>query len=322
MEFVDSFKKNIFHIDKNSFKSSCLEVFDYQFQQCDVYQTYCKALGKNPTNVQQIHEIPFLPIELFKNHTIKSGSWSEQSIFKSSGTTKTGRSQHYVKDLKFYHSICKEGFKGYFGELKDLQIFSLLPSYEEQGESSLVEMVFFLQNNSLTPPKSSYSNHQVLLKDISNSSSKIALIGVAFSLLEMAEKHTIRLENVEIIETGGMKGRRKEITREELHRKLKSSFSKTSIHSEYGMTELFSQAYGKNGKFRFPAWCDILIRDVNDPFSYLESGKTGGLNIIDLANIDSCSFIETKDLGKAANSEFEVLGRFDNSDIRGCNLMF
>lgn len=322
MPFAESFKESIFTIDEENFEPYCLDVFKYQYMECYVYHSYCNLLGKNPTNIRSIDEIPFLPIEFFKNHSVKSGDWNEEKIFQSSGTTKTARSKHFVKDLNFYELLSKRIFESWFGPLENIQIMALLPSYVEMGDSSLIAMVDHFMTKSA--PNSDYSldSFEELMLKLDESDTKKVLFGVSYALLDLSEKFQKPLKNVQIIETGGMKGRRKEITRSELHQNLQISFEINEIHSEYGMTELFSQAYGKNGQFQFPNWSKVLIRDINDPFSYLEDGKTGGINIIDLANIDSCSFIETKDLGKKNLRRFEVLGRFDNSDVRGCNLMF
>ncbi len=321
MSFPDSFKKSLISIDEDNFKSKSLELFSYQFHSCITYRQYCKGIGKNPSNVNSLKEIPFLPIELFKNHAIKSGSWSEEVIFFSSGTTQTGRSKHSVKSVKFYLDLTRETFEKAYGNLNDIKILALLPSYLQQGNSSLIAMVDHFINNA--KPGSSYflDNYDALANELANTEQKKLLIGVSYALLDFAEVNPGKIENAIIMETGGMKGRRKEMIREDLHEKLKSSFGVHSIHSEYGMTELLSQAYGANGVFIFPKWSSILIRDINDPYTYKERGETGGINIIDLANIDSCSFIETKDLGRINKDGFEVLGRFDNSDIRGCNLM-
>ena len=322
MSFADSFKKHIFSINEENFESCCLDVYNYQYHSCDVYKQYCNYLGKNPTNINSLTDIPFLPIEFFKFHTIKSGTWVEEKIFKSSGTTQIGRSHHYIRDLSFYHQNTKIIFESFYGPLTEYRLLALLPSYQEQGDSSLISMTdSFLK---VTRKGSDYylDKSNQLANELRKDKSKKMLIGVSYALLELAEQHHLPLTNAIVMETGGMKGRRKEITRMELHEQLKNSFKVRTIHSEYGMTELMSQAYGKNGIFQFPKWAKTIVRDINDPFSYLPDSKTGGLNIIDLANVDSCSFIETKDLGRALENKFEVLGRFDNSDIRGCNLMF
>lgn len=317
MNFSEDFKKNIFHINENTFKDSSLAVFDYQFHQNQIYHSYCKALHKNPSNVQELHDIPFLPIEFFKNHAVKSGNWKEQKVFKSSGTTSAERSQLFVKDLNFYHRIAKRIFENHFDTLSDYELIALLPSYLEQGDSSLISMVdYFMQ---FTREGSNYAIGKKINDQLSSDKKKV-LFGVSYALLDI-QTQVDKSDNLIIIETGGMKGRKKELTRTELHLKLDESLKPKAIWSEYGMTELTSQAYGRAGNFTFPMWASVLIREVNDPFSYLEASKTGGINIIDLANVDTCSFIETKDLGRKKGSSFEVLGRFDNSELRGCNLM-
>lgn len=320
---LEKFKSNVFFIEERTFSKKALQAFSYQWQHNPVYQEFCHNLHKNPSNVTRINEIPFLPIEFFKSEKIITGKWKETVIFQSSGTSGQVRSKHFVRDEAFYHSICQTHFEKKYGSLKNYEFLALLPSYLEQQHSSLISMVdFFIRKGA---PDSAFLRHDtdIQLKRIfEKKQTQRILIGVSYALLDLAEKGNGKLENFMVMETGGMKGRRKELTRDELHHALNTSFGKQVIHSEYGMTELFSQAYGEDGNFSFPGWCKILIRDINDPFSYLTFGKTGGINIIDLANIDSCCFIETKDLGKVHNDGFfEVLGRFDNSDIRGCNLM-
>ncbi|GAB4239047.1 MAG: acyltransferase [Ekhidna sp.] len=315
MPFVDEFKKQLFQINESNFEACSLAVFDYQFNQCQLYNQYCNSLGKNPKNVKSVHQIPYLPIEFFKNHAIKSGKWETQKIFKSSGTTQAGRSQHHVADLAFYHEVSKTIFEEMFGPLYNLNVFALLPSYLEQGDSSLISMVDHFIN--LSGHASAYildQNPQWPSPD-----NRCVVFGVTYALLDWSLNAD--LSNTVIIETGGMKGRRKEITRSELHQELQKKLTPEAIWSEYGMTELMSQAYGKNGDLIFPNWAKVLIREVNDPFCYLEEGRTGGINVIDLANVHTCSFIETKDLGVVRNDHFEVVGRFDNSEIRGCNLL-
>ena len=322
MSFVDSFKKSLLTIDSNSFPSACLEVFHYQFHECSIYHKYCNLIGKNPSNVKRVDQIPFLPIEFFKNHAIKSGKWAEEKTFKSSGTTGMTRSNHHIRELDFYHSVAKKHFEDEVIELTpDVSFLALLPSYQEQEDSSLIEMVDHFMGFSNKESGYFLQNEAQLSSNLKKSSNKV-LIGVAFALLDLADKFNEEsIVNTIVIETGGMKGRKKEITRKELHDRLKEAFKIETVYSEYGMTELLSQAYGANGLFQFPKWAYVLIRDINDPFCYLDDGKTGGINVIDLANIDSCAFLETKDLGKKENGTFEVLGRFDNSDVRGCNLM-
>ncbi|MEM6807040.1 MAG: acyl transferase [Bacteroidota bacterium] len=322
MSFSDSFKKSLLSIEKDSFESHSLALFSYQFHSCPLYQHYCHLVGKRPSNVSRIQEIPFLPIAFFKNHAVKSGTWKEEKIFLSSGTTNSGRSKHYVKTLDFYFNVAKKAFEQFYGNLKEIKIHALLPSYQEQGDSSLIAMVDDFMSRSLPGSRYFLNEYKNLNDELLASKEKKILLGVSYALLDYAATSPSKSENLIVMETGGMKGRRKEVIREDLHNELKDAFGVAAIHSEYGMTELFSQAYGENGFFKFPKWADVLIRDINDPFTYKENGETGGMNIIDLANVDSCAFIETKDLGRKNSDSFEVLGRFDNSDVRGCNLMF
>lgn len=316
MNFAEKFKHTLFEINEETFDDSSLAVFDYQFHSCDIYQSYCKHLRRTPKSVKSVAEIPFIPIEFFKNHAIKSGHWIEQRTFKSSGTTATGRSKHYIKDLAFYHHTARKAFEDKLGSLSQYIIIAILPSYQSQGDSSLISMVDHFMRYS--HPESGYYL-QSDINQVLKLPSKKLVIGVSYALLDLAEKG-LEFENTIVMETGGMKGRRKEIIRTEFHEILRKGFGVKEIWSEYGMTELQSQAYGRNGYFELPGWSKYLIRDINDPFSY-QTRKTGGINIIDLCNIDTCSFIETKDLGRGVDGGFEVLGRFDNSDIRGCNLM-
>lgn len=318
----ENFKRDLFFTSDDAFQSKALSLFDYQWNNNPVYQKFCRNLNKNPANVNSILEIPFLPIEFFKTHAVKTGSWKPEKTFLSSGTTGSERSKHSMKSVAFYHENTVQIFESRYGTLKEYTILALLPSYLEQGDSSLISMVaHFIQNSQKN--SGFISSHQEITTRIKHQKGPKLLIGVSFALLDLSEAQNIPdLSNVVVMETGGMKGRRKEIIREELHEMLNSAFGTSSIHSEYGMTELASQAYGADGLFTFPKWCKCLIRDINDPLSYVPVGYTGGINVIDLANIDSCAFIETKDLGKMGkNSHFDVLGRFDNADIRGCNLL-
>ncbi|WP_424964104.1 acyl transferase [Ekhidna sp.] len=317
MSFAEEFKHRISEINEETFQDSSLAAFEYQYSNCQIYHEYCNHLKRTPKNVNRLNEIPFLPIECFKNHAVKSGEWDETKVFKSSGTTATGRSQHYIKDLSLYHTSAKFNFEAIFGSLSDFLIVAILPSYQEQGDSSLISMVDYFMR--FSKPNSGYFL-EANVDHVLRAADKKLVIGVSYALLDLAEKAP-NTSNAIIMETGGMKGRRKEMTRSELHSNLKQGFGVDHIWSEYGMTELQSQAYGRDGEFSFPGWAKCLIRDINDPFSYLPEEKTGGINVIDLANIDTCCFIETKDLGRKSRKSFEVLGRFDNSDIRGCNLL-
>ncbi|MFT4833364.1 MAG: hypothetical protein ACJA2C_001270 [Marinoscillum sp.] len=318
----DKFKNEIFQIDNSSFEFYALGVFRYQYNLNPIYQAYCNQFGKQPSNVRCINEIPFLPIEFFKTHKVTSGSWNPQKIFKSSGTTMSTRSLHFVKELEFYHQVAKATFEANYGPLQNIEIAALLPSYQEQGESSLISMIdhFMLFSK---PQSRYYLNEKELLRSqLSQTQNKVFLIGVSYAILDLMEESPISADHLTIMETGGMKGKRKEMIREELHEIICAKSGVQSVHSEYGMTELTSQAYFKGESFQFPNWVKVLVRDINDPLSFQSENKTGGINIIDLANIDTCSFIETKDLGQLSkDGTFQVLGRFDNSDIRGCNLL-
>ena len=319
--------KQIFQISTPSdFNALALKIFHYQYAENPVYRQFVDFQTDNPGKIKSIQDIPFLPIEFFKSHKIISGEEKEQQIFLSSGTTGMERSKHFVVDPKLYEDSFSKGFEYFYGPPNDFRIFALLPSYLERDGSSLIYMVKKLMDQSDDGQNDFFlDNYQELANRLKIKSDKKALlIGVSFALLEFAEKHPFAFpEETIVMETGGMKGRRKEMIREELHEILCRQFHLENIHSEYGMTELLSQAYSKGkGVFKSPPWMKTLIRDMNDPKSLLRNGKTGGINIIDLANIHSCSFIATMDLGrKISDSEFEVLGRFDNSDIRGCNLM-
>lgn len=320
----ENFKSEIFFLNSDSFESAALSVFDYQYHHNIVYKQFCDHLGVRQEKINTIQDIPFLPIEFFKTQRVVSEQWNEQKIFKSSGTSGQNRSQHFVKDIAFYHRIALTIFENLYGSISNLQILALLPSYQQQGDSSLISMVDFFMSQSIQKSHYLLENPESLIETIQDEpDTKKLVIGVSYAFLDILESSDIPAhENLTIMETGGMKGRRKEMIRNELHDLLKAGFHVNEIHSEYGMTELTSQAYGSNGYFQLPSWCKAVIRDINDPFIPIGNDKTGGLNIIDLANIHSCAFIETKDLAKThANGTFEVLGRFDNSDIRGCNLL-
>lgn len=307
---------------KDSFEQIALEVFHYQIQHCEVYRNYVEFLNwKTPTSIE---EIPFLPIEFFKSHQIISNEKETEVIFKSSGTGGQ-RSSHFVADTQLYIDSFSKTYEEFIGKPKDQVILALLPNYTDQGESSLVYMVDHLikeTNNKLSGFLLNSAEEIVeRYSQALSSGKKVVLFGVSYALLDLAETNP-DLSQATVIETGGMKGRRKELTKEELHDTLKKGLIVPFISSEYGMTELLSQGYSnKDGQFETPAWMKIMIREVNDPFNYLEDGKTGGINVIDLANLYSCSFIATQDLGKKTSNTFQILGRFDQSDIRGCNLL-
>ncbi len=321
-------QNEIFNIQTaEEFEAAALSVFKHQFENNGVYRSFCDLLYVHPSDVKEMEEIPFLPIQFFKSHEILSSRSKIQQIFTSSGTTGSITSKHLITDLSWYEQSYREGFQHFYGDIQDYTILALLPNYLERGGSSLVYMVDDLIKASKKPSSGFYLNNleelSSTLKELDKKGEKILLIGVTFALLDLLEKEQFQLQNTIIMETGGMKGRRKEMTRMELHQVLCEGFGVSKIHSEYGMTELLSQGYSKgNGVFECPPWMKILTRDTEDALTILENEKTGGLNVIDLANYNSCSFIATQDLGKIQkNGNFEVLGRFDHSDIRGCNLM-
>ncbi len=313
--------------NKKQFEKIVLKVFRFQYENNTVYREFCDFLKTDIKKVKMISQIPFLPIQFFKNHQVISNTNAIQVTFTSSGTTGMITSKHLVTDVSLYEESYRQGFSQFYGNIEDYVILALLPSYLDREGSSLIYMVNDLIEKSNQPESGFYlNNFNELIEKIIQLDSEgknVILIGVTYALLDLIEKHQFKLNNTIIMETGGMKGRRKEMIREELHQILCAGFGVATIHSEYGMTELLSQAYSLgNGTFECPSWMQILIRDPEDALTYLENEKTGGINVIDLANINSCSFIATQDLGKKFfNNSFEVLGRFDNSDIRGCNLM-
>jgi len=313
--------------NQKQFEKIALKVFRFQYENNPVYHEFCDFLKIDVQKVKSLIQIPFLPIQFFKSHSIVSNSNPAQATFTSSGTTGMTTSKHLVTDVSMYEESYRKGFSQFYGNIEDHVILALLPSYLEREGSSLIYMVEDLIQLSNHSESGFYlNNHDELIKkliDLDQSGQNVILIGVTYALLDLIEKYSFKLQNTIIMETGGMKGKRKEMIREELHEQLCHGFGVQSIHSEYGMTELLSQAYSLGeGVFECPSWMQILIRDTEDALSYVTEGKTGGINVIDLANINSCSFIATQDLGKKhTNGTFEVLGRFDNSDIRGCNLM-
>ncbi len=315
------------------FEELALEIFRFQATHNPLYGRYLALLKKEVQEVNTISEIPFLPIQFFKNYAIKTGNWQEQTTFTSSGTTGESTSSHHVRDLDFYKKNTVHGFQQFYGDPADWLVLALLPSYLERAGSSLVFMAeHFIQLS--RHPKSGFflKNVEELLNVLANPlpsnpqsaiPQSVILLGVSFALLDLAERHSLDLQHVTIMETGGMKGRRRELTRSELHETLKSAFNAPAIHSEYGMTELFSQAYSTgDGRFRPATTLRAFTREITDPLTPQKLGKTGILNFIDLANFDTCSFIATDDLGRVfKDGSFEVLGRVDNSDVRGCNLL-
>ncbi len=314
--------------EKDDFLNSTLEIFKYQARNNPVYKLYLNLLGSKYNTPEHIEDIPFLPTGFFRNHKILTGNKPVKMIFQSSGTTGISTSLHYVSDLTLYEKSFYSAFSLFYGDPANYIIYALLPSYIERKNSSLVYMVKYLIQKTKNNLSLFYNNdYKTFLKKIEDGKSqgrKLLMIGVSYALLDLAEACKPDFSGVVVMETGGMKGRRKELIRSEFHSLLKKKFNIKEIHSEYGMTELLSQAYSKgNGIFRCPPWMKILIRDPQDPFCVTtDAGKSGGINIIDLANINSCSFVATDDLGKLyEDGSFEVLGRLDNSDIRGCNLL-
>ena len=325
---IQELRKRIFEITTtDDFNALALEIFYFQATENKVYNAYLKHLETRPEEVTSLAEVPYLPIQFFKTHSVLTGEVKPEQVFTSSGTTGANTSQHLVADLGLYEKSFTTSFEQFYGPAKDLCILALLPAYLERKGSSLVYMADQLIHNSGHPDSGFYLNNLEELSEKLNRLKKenhpVLLIGVTFALLDLAESHPMELPNTIIMETGGMKGRRKEMVREEVHIVLKNAFHQSSIHSEYGMTELLSQAWSSgDGIFKAPPWMKIQTREPNDPFSALSEGKTGGINLIDLANLWSCSFIATQDLGRVYDDgTFEVLGRFDNSDLRGCNLM-
>ncbi len=314
--------KSIFSIATQAdFDRMTLEVFRFQAEACAPYREYLELLGVDPAAVECPKQIPFLPIELFKSHRVYCGSNPPQQIFTSSSTTGQTPSRHYVADLRIYEEAFTRSFELFYGPAEQTAIYALLPNYLEREGSSLIYMVeglirrggggFYLYD------------HDALLRDMEAHQGKKILLGVSYALWDLAEEQRGALHDVIVMETGGMKGRREELPREEFHRLLCDAFGVQSIHSEYGMAELMSQAYSDgNGIFRTPPWMRICVRDLNDPFRLLPNGATGGINLIDLANLYSCSFLQTQDLGKVYDDgSFRILGRISGSEIRGCNLL-
>tara|TARA_B100000795_G_scaffold92606_2_gene67729 strand:- start:25656 stop:26630 length:975 start_codon:yes stop_codon:yes gene_type:complete len=317
----------IFNIQTEiEFENKALQVFKFQYEHVAIYRTYCDLLKVNPNTVSKITDIPFLPVTFFKQKTILAKNYVSEKIFSSSGTTGNETSKHYVADIKLYEASFMNAFTQQYGNIEDYTILALLPNYLEREGSSLVYMADALITKS-KHPKSGFYLHNLdalaaTLKKLEAQKKKTLLIGVSYALLDLIDLHVLNLEHTIVMETGGMKGRRKELIKQALHEKLKRGFGVPTIHSEYGMTELLSQAYSKGkGIFNCPPWMKILTRDTQDPRSWVQ-GKTGGINVIDLANQYTCSFIATQDLGRThKDGSFEILGRFDTSDLRGCNLM-
>ena len=325
---MNSISKNIFSVnDEKAFRAQALATFKFQAVNCQVYKEYIYHLKIDVNQVLDIEQIPFLPIGFFKTHSVLSSQKPIEITFSSSGTTGMVQSSHHVTDVSLYEQSYLQAFEQFYGKVSDYCFLALLPSYQQRSGSSLIYMVNDLIEKS-THPQSGYFlyNHDDLLHtltDLKNKNQPTVLIGVTYALLDFIENFDLHFPELIVMETGGMKGKRKEMVREELHEQLTRGFGVPAIHSEYGMTESLSQAYSLGeGVFQCPGWMKILVRDTNDPLTLIAQGKTGGINVIDLANVNSCAFIATQDLGKInSDGNFEVLGRFDNADIRGCNLL-
>jgi len=321
-----SFRDSLYSVNEDNFEDIALQLFHFQAHNNPIYRQYLLHLKCKPEQIRLVHDIPFLPISFFKTHIVKTGIWKPEATFTSSGTTGMVTSKHEMLDLAFYLSLSERIFTQFYGPPSEYHFLALLPSYLERKGSSLIAMVEHLIKQSKSEHSGFYlRNHGELinkLTSLSGNERKTILWGVSFALLDLAEANELDLSNCIVIETGGMKGRRSELIRDELHHFLTSRFNVPVIHSEYGMTELMSQAYSKgNGYFKCPPWMKVLVRDINDPFCAADV-KAGEVKIIDLANFHSCAFIETQDLGQIDQmGNFEVLGRLDNSDVRGCNLL-
>ena len=326
---VDQWNHKMFNATARNFNSLCLEAFHYQYKYNIVYRNFVAALGIDPATVTRKDQIPFLPIRFFKSHPVKTGEFEASTLFESSGTTGLDRSHHWVRDIRLYETCFTKCFEKFYGPLNEWCILGLLPSYLEREHSSLVYMVNGLIRQSEHPESGFYLHDLDKLNETlhrcESLGQKTLLMGVTFALLDLAQTQPISLRHTIVMETGGMKGRRKELVRQEVHEILRMAFLVDNIHSEYGMTELLSQAYSRgNGVFETPPWMQILLRDDEDPLFLFEPGSSGqgAINVIDLANIHSCCFIATDDAGRVhPDGSFEVLGRIDHSDIRGCSML-
>lgn len=329
---TDTFKDTLFERSAADFNSTALELFRHQAETCIPYKRFIEGLSVNPADIKRWQDIPHLPIEAFKNHEVKTGAFNPEAIYTSSGTTGSATSRHFVKHTAWYTRVFTEAFTLAYGSPSQFQWLCLLPSYLEREGSSLIDMAAnFIETSEFEGSNFYLRNIDELrhqLEKAAQNKTPTVLLGVSFALLDFIDEAPIKLgENTLVMETGGMKGRRKEMIRAELHNELCEGFGVTEIHSEYGMTELMSQAYSNgHGLYSAPPWMRLQLRDTSDPLSKAKEGKTGGVNIIDLANVDSCAFLATQDLGRihtdeGGNATFEILGRFDESDVRGCNLL-
>jgi len=321
-------KQSVFSIkSEHDFNETAIRAFYFQYNEIPLYRKWVDYLKVDPNKVKELHQIPFLPIRFFKEHQILRANTKTEIIFSSSGTTGMQRSKHYVSDVNIYEKSYRKSFEFFYGPISEYVVLALLPSYMEREGSSLIYMAEDFIRISEHQESGFYLNEQEalvkMLNHLKKENKKVLLLGVSFALLDLAENFKINFPELVIMETGGMKGRRKEMVRDELHAIYRNGFGIENIHSEYGMTELLSQAYSSgDGIFNTPPWMKILIRDTNDPLSLIADNLSGGVNVIDLANLNSCCFIATQDVGKRFDDgSFEILGRFDNSDVRGCNLL-
>jgi phenylacetate-coenzyme A ligase PaaK-like adenylate-forming protein len=322
---VDRIVNNIFSVSNESFAEAALQVFNYQYANNSVYKQWVDTLNVDTKAINSIEEIPFLPISLFKSHKVVTGDFKPEAVFESSGTTTTVNSKHYIKSVEVYRRSFTEGFASFYGSIDNYCIIGLLPSYLERKGSSLIMMADELISLSNHPLSGFYlydfKKLSAVLQQLEASGTKTMLIGVTFALLDFAHQFPMKLQHTTIMETGGMKGRGKEMLRQEVHDVLKLQLGVENVHAEYGMTELLSQSYSTgHGEFKTVPWLKVLVRDEEDPLRVADKGP-GLLNIIDLANIYSCSFIATDDVGVIHTNQFEVIGRLDHSDVRGCSLM-
>ena len=327
MDTFKGFGPKLYTLNEYSFEAIALDVFRFQAVHNPVYRQFLQSLSIDVATIHTIEEIPFMPISFFKTHVVKTGNWVEETIYTSSGTTGSITSRHSIRDVNFYLQHAQRNFEMFFGPLTDYHFLAMLPSYQERQGSSLIAMMQHFINESKSTHSAFYLyNQDQLVADIEllqTDSRKIILWGVSFALLDLVEKYDINLTNSLVFETGGMKGRRREMTKAELHQVLKEGLNVPTIYSEYGMTELLSQAYAVHSeRFSVPPWMRILGRELTDPFHKGLQDESAGINVVDLANWNSISFIETEDIGKVyADGTFEIMGRMDNSDVRGCNLM-
>jgi phenylacetate-coenzyme A ligase PaaK-like adenylate-forming protein len=327
LDTFKSFDTQIYSVNASSFEDIALNLFRFQARNNEVYKNFIQNLGLQADKIHSLQDIPYLPISFFKHHALKSGNWPSETVFTSSGTTGATTSTHHIRDLQFYLRHSVRCFEHFFGNIRDYHFLALLPSYLERSNASLVAMLDFFIRQSGSPHSGFYLNNvsELLsdLKKLKNEPGKTILWGVTFALLDLAENVRPDLSHCMVFETGGMKGRRREITRQELHDVLKQGLNVPMVYSEYGMTELLSQSYSRgHERFYCPPWQKMMGRDLSDPLEKGLQNETAGINVIDLANWHSIAFIETEDLGKVFDDgSFEILGRMDNSDIRGCNLL-